>query len=116
MNPYFRRQADSELFDEDAFGVARAEFFENRQRFVERLVCAQLFDAERFEAMLLWLESLQRFHAANAEPIPQTYFEDFDAISNHLEIQSRYSKTQKEECTAALAKWSQVLDVFGVKK
>ncbi len=116
MNPYFRRQPDADLFDEDAFGVARAEFFENRQRFVDRLLCAQYFEEDRFYALILWLDALQRFHTANAEPMRPVYFDDFDKISAHLEIQSKYSKAQKEVCSAALARWSEVMDSFGVKK
>lgn len=114
MNPYFKAHPDSALFDDEAFSAARAEFFENRDRFINRLACAQYFDTERFEAMLLGLESLKRFHEANSEPMRPTYFERADSIANHLEIQSRYSKTQKQECAAALSRWHEVLKAFGV--
>jgi len=100
------------LFDEEEFGVARAEFFENRERFVDRLMCAQYFDAERFDAMLLWLVSLKHFHDAKVEPMQAAYFLDADMISNNLETQSKYSKTQREAFLGALERWSKVLAEF----
>ena len=115
VNSNSKVQLESGLFDDDAFGVARSEFFENRERFVERLLCAQYFDADRFEATISWLERLERFHAANAEPMCKSYFKDFETISNHLDIQSRYSTTQKEVCAAALSKWSKIVDSLGAK-
>ena len=116
MNPYFRKRPDSALFDADAFGFARAEFFENRDRFVDRLMCAQYFDAERFEAMLLGFAELKRFHEANCEPMLSSYFLHADGICNHLEIQMEYSATQKNECSEALVRWVDVLKGFGVRK
>jgi hypothetical protein len=116
VNPYFKAHPDSALFDNEAFSTARAEFFENRDRFLDRLACAQYFDAERFEATLLWLESLKRFHEAHSEPMSPAYFERADSISNHLEIQSRYSTKQKQVCAAALGRWHEVLIAFRVRK
>ncbi len=116
MNPYYKAESESALFDEDAFGFARGEFVDNRQRFYNRLACAQYFDTERFEAVVLWLASLKRFHEANAEPMPTSYFDDFEGIRNHLEIQSTYSPTQKKECLDALHQWDHILTEYGVRK
>ena len=116
MNPYYKAESESALFDEEALGFARGEFIDNRQRFWDRLACAEYFDAERFEAIILWLASLKRFHDANAEPMQLNYFNDFEGIRNHLEIQSEYSKTQKKECMEALTVWDRILKEYGVRK
>lgn len=116
MNPYFKEPPDSVLLNDDAFGSARAEFFENRDRFVDRLACAQYFDLERFEAMILWLKTLKRFHDANALPMLSIYFQEAGSISALLETQSRYSKTQRDACSVALVEWRGVLNAVGANR
>lgn len=109
MNPYFRRQPNLNFFDEDAFSAARTGFFENRECFFTRLTCAEYFDAERFDAMLLWLETLKQFYDANEKSMSPIYFEDADDISHCLEVQATYSKTQREICAEALIRWNETL-------
>ncbi|ADE53334.1 hypothetical protein [Coraliomargarita akajimensis] len=111
-NPYFKKTKENAFYDEEAFGYARSQFVDIKKTFLDRLACAQVFDRERFEAMILWLEELKEFHEKNYEPMEEYYLDGFHSIQNHLEIQSKYSTDQKEECTEALSVWSKIIDEY----
>jgi hypothetical protein len=113
-NPYFKKTKNNDFFDDEAFGFAKGQLVDIRKRFLDRLACAQHFDMERFEALILWLKELKKFHDHRYEPMEDFYFDDFLSIKGYLEIQSKYSTNQKEECTEALTRWEQVITDYPV--
>ena len=83
-----------------------------RSRFLDRLACAQVFDRELFEALLLWLDTLSRCYAAADLPMASSEFVHFDKIAGYLEQEATYSRTQRAECVAAHAQWLSVMHRF----
>jgi hypothetical protein len=76
------------------------------------LACANVFDRERFEALLLWLDTLQRSCAAADLPLADSDFDQFSEIAGHLEQEATYSRDQRAECAAAHARWLGVMRQF----
>lgn len=112
QNQFFRPPDESVLGDDEVRSRVRAEFFDVRTSFVERLACAQVFDTERFEALLLWLDTLRRCYSAADLPMQASDFSQFSAIADALEQESTYSRDQRAECAAAHATWLGVMRQF----
>lgn len=104
-NMFFRPPRESTLVDDEVRGHVRAEFFDIRSQFLDRLACACVFDRERFEALLLWLDTLRRCYAAADLPMAATDFEKFSDIAGYLEQEAAHSRDQRAECAAAHAQW-----------
>jgi len=113
-NPFFRPPRESTWGEDEVRGQIRAEFYDVRQHFLRRLACAQVFDSARFEALLLWLDALQRSCAAATVPMAASDFDEFTAIANHLEQEATYSRDQRAECAKAYERWLNVMRRFGL--
>lgn len=114
QNPYFRPPRESTLGEEEVCSHVRAEFYDIRQSFLDRLACAQVFDRDRFEALLLWLDTLQRCCAVGGLPMAASDFDHFDSIAGFLEQEATYSRNQQAECAAAHARWLGIMRQFRV--
>jgi hypothetical protein len=114
QNPYFRPPPESKLGDEEVCSHVRAEFYDIRSRFLNRLACAQVFDRERFEALLLWLDTLRRCCAVAGSPMAASDLDQFDTIAGYLEQEATYSRNQRAECAEAHARWLGIMDQFRV--
>lgn len=114
QNPFFRPPRESALGDEEVRGHVRAEFYDIRSRFLDRLACARVFDRERFEALLLWLDTLRRCCAAAGLPMAASDFDQFRAIADCLEQEAIYSPDQRAECAAAHAHWLDIIRQFNL--
>lgn len=112
QNYFFRPPGESALGDDEVRSRVRAEFFDIRTRFLARLVCSQVFDGERFEALLLWLDTLRRCYSAADLPMQASDFSQFSAIADALEQGATYSRDQRAECAAAHATWLGVMRQF----
>jgi hypothetical protein len=104
-NPFFKPPNEASLADDDVRSRVRAEFYEIRSRFLDRLACAQVFDRDRFEALLLSLEALRRSSAVAGIPLAESDFDQFRDIASYLEQEATYSRNQRQECAAAHAQW-----------
>ena len=109
QNRFFRPPPASEFADSEARSYVRAEFFFTRDRFLDRLAAGQVFDAELFEALLLWLDTLQACCAAAGVPMLASDFARFDTIASYLEQEATYSRDQRAECAAARERWLGVM-------
>jgi hypothetical protein len=108
-NPFFRPPRESTLADDEVRSQVRAEFYDIQSRFVDRLACACVFDRERFEALLLWLDTLRRCYAAADLPMLKSDFDQFSKIATYLELEATHSKEQREECIAAHTRWLSIM-------
>lgn len=108
-NPFFKPPRESTLGDEAVRSYIRAQFYDVRSTFLDRLACANVFDRDRFEALLLWLDTLQRSCTASGSPMLPSDFDQFDSIANYLEQQATYSRDQKTECAATHAQWLSIM-------
>lgn len=104
-NPFFRPPRESTLRDDEVRSRVRAEFHDIRSQFLDRLACACVFDRERFDALLLWLDTLRRCYAAANLPMAASDFNQFSNIAGCLEQEATYSSDQREECATAHAQW-----------
>ncbi len=104
-NRFFHAPRESDIAEDDTRGRVRAELFDLRTRFLDRLACAEVFDPELFEALLLSLDALRRCYSAADIPMPRSDFSQFDIIANHLELQATHSRGQRAECAAAHSRW-----------
>jgi hypothetical protein len=104
-NRFYNPPSASSLGEDEVRSHVRAEFFDVRNRFLDRLSCAQVFDRELFDALLLWLETLGRCYVAADLPMNASDFDRFNSISSYLEQEATYSRDQKTECAAAHLKW-----------
>ncbi|MGA2871113.1 MAG: hypothetical protein ABSF34_18380 [Verrucomicrobiota bacterium] len=111
-NQFFRPPRESTLADDEVRSYVRAEFFDVRSRFLDRLACAQVFDRERFDAVLLWLDTLRRCYAAANLPMPVTDLDQFSVIASYLEQEATYSADQRAECAAAHSQWVAIMRQF----
>ena len=102
---FFHAPRESDLAEDDTRSRVRAEFFDLRTRFLDRLACAEVFDSELFEALLLSLDALSRCCSAADMPMPRSDFSQFDIIANHLELQATHSRNQRAECATARSRW-----------
>ena len=112
-NPFFRPPRESTLADDEIRSQVRAEFHDIQTRFLDRLACACVFDRERFEALLLWLDTLRRCYAAADLPMLASDFDQFRSIATYLEQEATYSKDQREECIAAHTRWLGIMRDYG---
>jgi len=112
QNPFFRPPRESTLGDDEVRSHVRAEFYDIRSRFLDRLACARVFDRERFEALLLWLDTLRRCYAAADLPMAASDFDQFSDIAGYLEQEATYSRDQRAECAAAHAQWLGIMRQF----
>ena len=108
-NPFFRPPRESTLADDEVRSQVRAEFYDIQNRFLDRLACARIFDRERFEALLLSLDTLRRCCAAADLPMLTSDFDQFSSITTYLEQEATYSKDQREECVAAHTRWLNIM-------
>ncbi|OYW74461.1 MAG: hypothetical protein B7Z37_17690 [Verrucomicrobia bacterium 12-59-8] len=111
-NPFFRPPRESTLGDDEVRSHVRAEFHDIRSRFLDRLACACVFDRERFEALLLWLDTLRRCYVAANLPMAASDFDKFSEIADYLEQEAAYSRDQRAECAAALSQWLGIMRQF----
>ena len=111
-NSFFRPPRESTLAGDEVRSHIRAEFFEVRSRFLDRLACARVFDRERFEALLLWLDTLRRSYAAADLPMPVSDCDQFSSIASYLEQEATYSRDQRAERAAAHAQWLGIMHQF----
>lgn len=114
QNPFFMPPDESKLGDDEVRSHVRSEFFDIRSQFLDRLACAQVFDRERFQALLLWLDALRRCYAAAGLPMAASDFVQFDTIAGYLEQEAAYSRDQRAECAAAYAQWLKVMSQFNL--
>lgn len=112
QNRFFRAPRESELADDEVRSHVRTEFFDVRSRFLDRLACAQVFDRELFEALLLWLDALRRCSTAADLPMVASDFDQFSTIAGYLEQEATYSRDQRAECVAAHTQWLGVMHKF----
>ena len=76
------------------------------------LACAQVFDAELFEALLLWLDTLEACSTAAGVLILASDFAQFGRVAAYLEQEATYSRDQRVECIAARERWLGVMRRF----
>lgn len=112
QNSFFRPPPESTLGEDDVRSHVRAEFYDIRSRFLDRLACANVFDRERFEALLLWLDTLRRSCAAAGLPMAVSDFAQFSDIASYLEQEAAYSRDQRAECAAAHRQWLDMMRQF----
>jgi hypothetical protein len=111
-NPFFRPPDESTLDSDEVRSRVRAEFYESSEEFLTRLACARVFDSERFEAVLLWLDVLRQCYDAANLPMARSDFSKFSAIANYLETEAEYSRDQKEEFKKARQRWAAVMQQY----
>src|ERR1700744_42277 len=104
-NPFFKPPRESTLGDDEVRSHVRAEFYDIRSRFLDRLACARVFDRERFEALLFWLDTLRRCHAAADLPMAAADFDQFKDIASCLEQEAAYYRDQRAEWAAGHMQW-----------
>ncbi len=109
QNRFFHAPRESELADDEVRSRVRSDFFDVRSRFLDRLACAQVFDRELFEALLLSLDTLRRCYAAAELPMAASDFDQFNCIAGYLEQEATHSRDQRVECVAAHAQWVGVM-------
>ncbi len=112
QNRFFRAPRESELADDEVRSYVRSQLFDVRSRFLDRLACAQVFDRELFEALLLWLDTLRRCYAAAELPMAASDFDQFNRIADYLEQEATHSRDQRAECLAAHTQWLGVMRQF----
>jgi hypothetical protein len=112
QNPFFRPPRESTLGDDEVRSYVRAEFYDIRSRFLDQLACARVFDRERFEALMLWLDTLRRCYVAANLPMAASDFDQLNDISSYLEQEAAYSRDQRAECAAAHTQWLGIMRQF----
>jgi len=112
-NRFFKPPRESTIRDEEVCSRIRAEFYDVRTRFLDRLACAKVFDRELFVALLLWLDTLRRSCAAADIPMTESDFDSFSAIAQYLEQEATYSRDQRVECNAAQSEWHDIMRQYG---
>lgn len=111
-NPFFKPPNEASLADDDVRSRVRAEFYDIRHRFLDRLACAQVFDRERFEALVLSLDTLRRSCAVAGVAMAESDFDQLTDIVGYLEQEAIYSPDQRLECAAAHAQWLDIMRQF----
>jgi len=111
-NPFYRPPRESTFADDEVRSKVRADFYSVKASFLDRLACARVFDGDRFEALLLWLDTLRRCCAAANVPMLESDFDHLDSISSYLEQEATYSKDQRDECALAYKRWLGIIDDF----
>lgn len=114
QNPYFQPTFEFELSEPEARSRIRSQFFDVRSRFLDRLACAQVFDGDLFDALLLWLDLLQRAYNTAGLAMSRSDFSQFDSIANYLEQEATHSPDQQAECAAAHAQWLDVMRQYNL--
>ena len=114
QNPYFSPPRESTFGEEEVCSHVRSEFYNMRSCFLDRLACSQVFDRDRFEALLLWFDTLRRCCAVGGLPMAASDFDQFDTIADYLEQEATYSRNQRAECAAAHARWLGIMHQFHV--
>ena len=104
-NRFFKPPRESTIRDEEVCSRIRAEFYDVRTRFLDRLACAKVFDRELFVALLLWLDTLRRSCAAADIPMTESDFDSFSEIAQ--------SRDQRVECNAAQSEWHDIMRQYG---
>jgi hypothetical protein len=107
--PFFTPPAESSLESDEVRSHARAEFFRLRDEFLDRLACARVFDGDRFEALLLWLGTLEQCYARAGTPMSRSDLTQFHVILSYLENEAEHSRDQQKECAEALKRWSAIM-------
>jgi hypothetical protein len=112
QNRFFHPPRESDLADDEVRSRVRSELFDVRSRFLDRLACAQVFDRELFEALLLSLETLRRCYVAADLPMAASDFDQFSTIAGYLEQEATYSRDHRAECVAAQTRWLGIMRQF----
>jgi hypothetical protein len=111
-NRFFAPPRATTLADDEVRSYVRSELFYVRSRFVDRLACAQVFDRELFDAVILWLDTLSCCYAAANLPMASSDFSQFDSITGYLEQAATYSRDQRAECATAHMQWIAIMRRF----
>ena len=100
------------MVDDEVRSYVRTEFYDVRSRFLDRLSCARFFDRERFDALLLWLDTLRGSCAAANLSMLASDFDQFRSIASYLEQEATHSRDQRPECAAAYSQWIGIMRQF----